>query len=76
MLFLSYIGTQDCKVTVADKGPSGQQRYLKHWPKGLQVGSMERLWWLSTAAGVVLKTSPTFRHSSHDTMWKSLPRLW
>ena len=29
-LFLSYIGTQDCKVTVADKGPSGQQRYLKH----------------------------------------------
>ncbi|MEA5029474.1 MAG: single-stranded DNA-binding protein, partial [Sphaerochaeta associata] len=29
-LFLSYIGTQDCKVTVADKGASGQQRYLKH----------------------------------------------
>lgn len=29
MLFLSYIGTQDCKVTVADKGASGQQRYLK-----------------------------------------------
>ncbi|SMP61547.1 protein of unknown function [Sphaerochaeta associata] len=28
-LFLSYIGTQDCKVTVADKGASGQQRYLK-----------------------------------------------
>ena len=29
-LFLSYIGTNDCKVTVADKGASGQQRYLKH----------------------------------------------
>ena len=29
-LFLSYIGTHDCKVTVADKGASGQQRYLKH----------------------------------------------
>ena len=29
-LFLSYIGTHDCKVTVADKGSSGQQRYLKH----------------------------------------------
>ena len=28
-LFLSYIGTHDCKVTVADKGASGQQRYLK-----------------------------------------------
>jgi len=28
-LFLSYIGTKDCKVTVADKGASGQQRYLK-----------------------------------------------
>ena len=29
-LFLSYIGTHDCKVTVADKGASGQQKYLKH----------------------------------------------
>ena len=29
-LFLSYIGTHDCKVTIADKGASGQQRYLKH----------------------------------------------
>ncbi|MEA5027276.1 MAG: DUF1413 domain-containing protein [Sphaerochaeta associata] len=29
-MFLSYIGTHDCKVTVADKGASGQQRYQKH----------------------------------------------
>jgi len=29
-MFLSYIGTHDCKVTVSDKGASGQQRYLKH----------------------------------------------
>ncbi|MCK9288530.1 MAG: single-stranded DNA-binding protein, partial [Sphaerochaetaceae bacterium] len=25
-MFLSYIGTHDCKVTVTDKGSSGQQR--------------------------------------------------
>jgi hypothetical protein len=29
-MFLSYIGTHDCKVTVSDKGVSGQQRYQKH----------------------------------------------
>jgi hypothetical protein len=29
-MFLSYIGTHDCKVTVTDKGASGQQRYQKH----------------------------------------------
>ena len=29
-MFLSYIGTHDCKITVADKGASGQQRYQKH----------------------------------------------
>ena len=29
-MFLSYIGTNDCKVTVTDKGASGQQRYVKH----------------------------------------------
>ena len=29
-MFLSYIGTHNCKVTVADKGSSGQQRYQKH----------------------------------------------
>jgi len=29
-MFLSYIGTHGCKVSVADKGASGQQRYQKH----------------------------------------------
>ncbi len=29
-MFLSYIGTHDCKVSVADKGASGQQQYQKH----------------------------------------------
>jgi hypothetical protein len=29
-MFLSYIGTHDCKITVAEKGSSGQQRYKKH----------------------------------------------
>ena len=29
-MFLSHIGTQDCKVAVANKGASGQQRYVKH----------------------------------------------
>lgn len=29
-MFLSYIGTHDCHVSVADKGVSGQQRYQKH----------------------------------------------
>lgn len=28
---LSYIGTYDCKVLVADKGASGQLGYVKHW---------------------------------------------
>ena len=27
---LSYIGTHACKVSVADKGSSGQQRYQEH----------------------------------------------
>jgi hypothetical protein len=29
-MFLSYIGTHNCKISVADKGSSGQQRYQKH----------------------------------------------
>ena len=28
-MFLSYIGSHDCNISVADKGASGQQRYLK-----------------------------------------------
>ena len=29
-MFLSYINSYECKVTVAEKGASGQQRYQKH----------------------------------------------
>ena len=29
-MFLSYISTHDCKITVGDKRASGQQRYRKH----------------------------------------------
>ena len=29
-MFLSYINSHDCKIFAADKGASGQQRYLKH----------------------------------------------
>jgi hypothetical protein len=28
-LFLSYVGSHDCHIGVADKGVSGQQRYIR-----------------------------------------------
>ncbi len=29
-MFMSYVSSQDCHISVADKGSSGQQRYQKH----------------------------------------------
>jgi len=28
-LFLSYVGSHDCHISVAEKGVSGQQRYMR-----------------------------------------------
>ena len=30
LMFLSYINSHDCHVSIADKGASGPQRYQKH----------------------------------------------